>query len=231
MDDANLVKTYLKKMGDIPMLTREQELDWAEKAANGDEIAKTKLVEANLRLVVSIAKKYLNSGMEFLDLIQEGNIGLMKAVEKFEYKRGYKFSTYATWWIRQGITRAIADTGRTIRVPVHMIETINKMFSVIKTYVQEHGHEPDVNAIAKIMKISPEKLREIIQIAKIPISLDTPIGDDESMNLSDTVEDESAGDRVASIENNNFSAALKTSFKKLTPRQEKIVRMKFGIND
>ena len=175
MDDNANIKLYLKQMGAIPMLNREQEMELTEKAGNGDDEARAKLVEANLRLVVSVAKKYSNSGVELLDLIQEGNMGLMKAAEKFEYKRGHKFSTYATWWIRQGITRSIADTGRTIRLPVHMVETVNKMYSEIKKFVNAHGRDPSIDELSKRMKLSVPKIREAILASKIPISTETSI--------------------------------------------------------
>lgn len=231
MSADNIVRTYLEQMGAIPMLTRDEELDLAKRAYEGDEEAKTKLVEANLRLVVSVAKKYLNSGMDLLDLIQEGNLGLMKAAEKFEYKRGHKFSTYATWWIRQGITRAIADTGRTIRLPVHMVETVNKIFSSIKQFVQETGREPTVNELAKRTKMSTQKVKEILQAAKIPISLDIEIGEDESSFLIDTISDDNADRYVRLIDDVDMSVKIKRCLKSLSPREEKIVRMKFGLSD
>lgn len=232
MDDNANIKTYLKQMGAIPMLTREQEMDLTEKAGNGDEEARIKLVEANLRLVVSIAKKYSNSGIELLDLIQEGNIGLMKAAEKFEYKRGHKFSTYATWWIRQGITRSIADTGRTIRLPVHMVETINKMYSEIKKFVNANGRDPSIEELSKKMRLSVVKIREAIVAAKIPISTETQINsEDKTSTLGDLLVDDSAEAKMKSIDDIDFSNKLKKSLKTLTPREEKIIRMSFGINE
>lgn len=232
MDDNDLVKTYLKQMGSIPMLTRDEELELAKLAYEGDEFAKQKLVESNLRLVVSIAKKYSNSSLELLDLIQEGNLGLMKAAEKFEYKRGHKFSTYATWWIRQGITRAIADTGRTIRLPVHMVETVNKMFSTIKKFVQEHGREPDIEELSKEMKLSVKKLKEAIQAAKIPISLETQVSsDNDDSRLGDLIEDETMSHYSEKVEDMDFANKLRQSLKSLSPREEKIIRSKFGLSD
>lgn len=232
MDDNANIKTYLKQMGAIPMLTREQEMDLTEKAGNGDEQARCKLVEANLRLVVSIAKKYTNSGIELLDLIQEGNLGLMKAAEKFEYKRGHKFSTYATWWIRQGITRSIADTGRTIRLPVHMVETINKMYSEIKKFVNHNGRDPSIDELSKKMKMPVAKIREAIQAAKIPISTETQISsEDKTATLGDMIEDEAASARMDAINDIDFSVKLKKSLRQLSPREEKIVRMSFGVSE
>ena len=230
MDDNANIKTYLKQMGAIPMLTREQEMDLTEKAGNGDLDARRKLVEANLRLVVSVAKKYGHSGIELLDLIQEGNMGLMKAAEKFEYKRGHKFSTYATWWIRQGITRSIADTGRTIRLPVHMVETINKMYSEIKKFVNHNGRDPSIDELAKRMKLSVQKVREAIAAAKIPISTETQINsEDKTSTLGDMLEDETATAKMNAVNDNDFSIKLKKSLKTLTPREEKIIRMSFGV--
>ena len=227
----NLVKTYLSQMGAIPMLNRAEEIRLSKLAFEGDEEAKKQLINANLRLVVSVAKKYMNSGMELLDLIQEGNIGLMKAADKFEYKRGHKFSTYATWWIRQGITRAIADTGRTIRLPVHMVETVNKVFSNIKSFIQEEGREPTLNELAKRMKIQKDKLKEVLDAAKIPVSLDMKIGDNENSFLIDAIEDTDANRYVKLIDDVDVSVKIKSSLRKLSPREEKIVRMKFGLFD
>ena len=232
MDNNDLIKTYLKQMGSIPMLTRDEELRLAELAFNGDKNARDKLVESNLRLVVSIAKKYGNSGLDLLDLIQEGNLGLMKAADKFEYKRGHKFSTYATWWIRQGITRAIADTGRTIRLPVHMVETVNKMFSTIKKFVQDEGREPTVSEIAKKMKLSEAKIKEVIEIAKIPISLDTPISSEKSQaTLEDVIEDEGSDYYKTIVDDADFALKLREGLKKLSPREEKVIKMKFCLDD
>lgn len=232
MEDNDLIKTYLKQMGSIPMLTRVEEIKLAKLAQEGDEFARSKLVESNLRLVVSIAKKYTNSGLELLDLIQEGNIGLMKAVEKFEYKRGHKFSTYATWWIRQGITRAIADTGRTIRLPVHMVETVNKMFSSIKKFIQENGYEPNLQELSKFMKMPQDKLKEAIEAAKIPISIETQVNsDNENSRLSDLISDEDSSKYSDIVDNNDFSRKLRIALKSLSPREEKIIRSKFGLCD
>lgn len=232
MDDNDLVRTYLKQMGSIPMLNREDELKYAKLAQEGDEFAKNKLVESNLRLVVSVAKKYTNSGLELLDLIQEGNIGLMKAVEKFEYKRGHKFSTYATWWIRQGITRAIADTGRTIRLPVHMVETVNKMFSSIKKYIQEYGEEPNLQQLSKFMKMPQDKIKEAIEVAKIPISIETQVNsENENSRLGDLIADEKSEYYSNMVDDYDFAIKLRKSLKVLTPREEKIIRSKFGLSD
>lgn len=228
----NIVKTYLEQMGNIPMLSRTEEAGLAKLAYEGDEAAKAKLIEANLRLVVSIAKKYLNSGIDFLDLIQEGNIGLMKAVDKFEYKRGYKFSTYATWWIRQGITRSIADTGRTIRLPVHMVETVNKVFSAIRQFIQDEGREPDLKELAKTLSMSEDKLKDILEVAKIPISLETKIGsEDDTSTLMDAIPDEDSDKYTDQIESADIALKLRQHFKQLTPREEKIIKMKFGLSD
>ncbi|MFS8582558.1 MAG: sigma-70 family RNA polymerase sigma factor, partial [Limnochordales bacterium] len=190
LDDP--VRMYLKEIGRVPLLTAEEEVELAKRIEQGDEEARRKLAEANLRLVVSIAKRYVGRGMLFLDLIQEGNLGLIKAAEKFDYRKGFKFSTYATWWIRQAITRAIADQARTIRIPVHMVETINKLIRVQRQLVQELGREPTPEEIAKEMGIEPEKVREIMKIAQEPVSLETPIGEEEDSHLGDFIEDEDA---------------------------------------
>lgn len=227
-----MLKTYLKQMGAIPMLTREEELRLAKLVEEGDVAAKAKLIEANLRLVVSIAKKYSNPGLDLLDLIQEGNLGLMKAAEKFEYKRGHKFGTYATWWIRQGITRAIADTGRTIRLPVHMVETVNKMYSEIKNFINEHGREPDLKELIKQMKMSPDKVKEAIMAAKIPISIETKVNaDNEDSRLSDLLVDNNSSFNSDKVDELDFSNKLREALKYLSPREEKIIRSKFGLAD
>lgn len=231
MANQNMVKVYLQQMGSIPMLSRTDESKYAKLAFEGNEDAKCKLIESNLRLVVSIAKKYINCGMDFLDLIQEGNLGLIKAVEKFEYKRGHKFSTYATWWIRQAITRAIADTGRTIRLPVHMVETVNKVFQSIRDYIQETGKEPSFEELSTYMKMPHDKLREVINIAKIPLSLDLEISEDGNIFFIDSVADEESGADVRQVDDSDLAKSIKIVLRTLSPREEKILRMKFGIGD
>ena len=227
----NIVKTYLEQMGAIPMLNIKEEARIAQLAFEGSNEAKAVLIESNLRLVVSIAKKYTSSsGMDLLDLIQEGNLGLIKAVEKFEYKRGHKFSTYATWWIRQGITRAIADTGRTIRLPVHMVEQVNKVFQSIRMFIQDKGREPSLKELAKYMKLQEPKLKEILEIAKIPISLDLKIGDDGD-TLFDAIPDIKLNYHVDKVDSADLSRNIKIVLRTLSPRQEKILRMKFAISD
>ncbi len=214
------------------MLTRDEELRLAKLVEEGDEAARGKLIEANLRLVVSIAKKYSNPGLDLLDLIQEGNLGLMKAAEKFEYKRGHKFSTYATWWIRQGITRAIADTGRTIRLPVHMVETVNKMFSEIKNFINEHGREPDLKELIKQMKMPADKVKEAIAAAKIPISIETKVNsENEESKLSDLLADNNSTCNNSRVDALDFANKLRAALKDLSPREEKIIRSKFGLAD
>ena len=229
MDDP--VKMYLKDIGKVPLLAADEEIELAKKMLDGDEESKRKLSEANLRLVVSIAKRYMGRGMLFLDLIQEGNLGLMKAVEKFDYQKGFKFSTYATWWIRQAITRAIADQARTIRIPVHMVETINKQIRVSRTLLQEFGREPTPEEIAKYMGISEDKVREIQKIAQDPVSLETPIGEEEDSHLGDFLEDETStapSDMVAfTLLKEQLIGVLDT----LTPREEKVLRLRYGIDD
>lgn len=227
----NSVKIYLQQMGNIPMLGVKEEAQLAKLAFEGDLAAQQKLVESNLRLVVSIAKKYTYSGMDLLDLIQEGNLGLIKAVEKFEYKRGHRFSTYATWWIRQAITRAIADTGRTIRLPVHLVESINKIFYTIKEHVQIHGREPSVSQLAKIMGMTEGKLKESLRIAKIPLSLDDKgfTGDDRS--LLDKICENDLECPIEKINSEDIARNIKILLKTLSPREEKILRIKFAISE
>ena len=206
-------------------------LQKVEKCLRKSKEAKSELIEANLRLVVSIAKKYTNRGLQFLDLIQEGNIGLMKAVDKFEYQRGYKFSTYATWWIRQAITRAIADQARTIRIPVHMIETINKLIRTSRYLVQEHGREPTPEEIAEKMEFPLEKVRKVLKIAKEPISLETPIGEEEDSHLGDFIEDKKIMSPSEAVANHNLGEQTRKVLTTLTPREEKVLRMRFGIGE
>jgi len=225
------VRMYLKDIGRIPLLTTERETYLAERIAEGDEAAKNELVEANLRLVVSIAKKYTGKGMYFLDLIQEGNLGLIKAVEKFDHTKGYKFSTYATWWIRQAITRAIADQARTIRIPVHMVETINKLIRVSRQLLQELGREPSPEEIAKEMGISEEKVREIIKIAQEPVSLETPIGEEEDSHLGDFIADDEAPAPENIASTSMLQSHLEEVLRTLTPREEKVLRLRFGLDD
>lgn len=225
------VKMYLKDIGKVPLLSTEEEAELAKRMLDGDEDAKQKLSEANLRLVVSIAKRYVGRGMLFLDLIQEGNLGLMKAVEKFDYTKGFKFSTYATWWIRQAITRAIADQARTIRIPVHMVETINRQVRAQRALLQELGREPTPEEIGEYMGIPAEKVVEIQKIAQDPVSLETPIGEEEDSHLVDFIEDTNTiapGDMAAqSMLREQLIAALH----KLTPREEKVIRLRYGLDD
>jgi len=225
------VRMYLKEIGRIPLLTPEEEIELAKRMEKGDEEAKRRLAEANLRLVVSIAKRYVGRGMLFLDLIQEGNLGLIKAVEKFDYRKGYKFSTYATWWIRQAITRAIADQARTIRIPVHMVETINKLIRVSRRLVQELGREPTPEEIAKEMGISPEKVREIIKIAQEPVSLETPIGEEEDSHLGDFIEDQDAKAPAEEASHTLLREQLDEVLSTLTDREQKVLRLRFGLDD
>jgi len=225
------VRMYLKEIGKVPLLTAEEEIDIAQRMEDGDEAARKKLVEANLRLVVSIAKRYVGRGMLFLDLIQEGNLGLIKAVEKFDYRKGYKFSTYATWWIRQAITRAIADQARTIRIPVHMVETINKLIRVSRQLLQEYGREPQPEEIAAEMGVSEEKVREIIKIAQEPVSLETPIGEEEDSHLGDFIPDDEAPAPAEAAAYTLLREQLMNVLDTLTPREEMVLRLRFGLVD
>ena len=229
------VRMYLKEIGKVPLLTAEEEIAIAKQLESGtpeekDE-AKRKLSEANLRLVVSIAKRYVGRGMMFLDLIQEGNLGLIKAVEKFDYRKGYKFSTYATWWIRQAITRAIADQARTIRIPVHMVETINKLIRVSRQLLQEYGREPQPDEIAEVMGISEDKVREIIKIAQEPVSLETPIGEEEDSHLGDFIPDDDAPAPADAAAFTLLKEQLMGVLATLTPREEKVLKLRFGLED
>ncbi|NLT95280.1 MAG: RNA polymerase sigma factor RpoD [Clostridia bacterium] len=225
------VRMYLKEIGRVPLLTAEEEIELAERMEKGDEEAKRRLAEANLRLVVSIAKRYVGRGMLFLDLIQEGNLGLIKAVEKFDYRKGFKFSTYATWWIRQAITRAIADQARTIRIPVHMVETINKLIRVSRHLLQELGREPTPEEIAAEMDIPVERVREIMKIAQEPVSLETPIGEEEDSHLGDFIEDEDALAPAEAASYTLLKEQLEGVLDTLTPREEKVLRLRFGLDD
>ena len=225
------VRMYLKEIGNVPLLTTEQEVELAKRVEAGDEEAKKQLTEANLRLVVSIAKKYVGRGMPFLDLIQEGNMGLMKAVDKFDYTKGYKFSTYATWWIRQAITRGIADTGRTIRVPVHMVETINKTLRMTRTLLQELGREPTPEEVAERLNVSVSRVREVLKISRDPVSLDTPIGEEDDSHLGDFIEDDSALSPADSAAFSMLRAELATALESLTDRERQVVILRFGLED
>ena len=225
------VRMYLKEIGRVPLLTAEEEVALAKRMNDGDEEASKRLAEANLRLVVSIAKRYVGRGMLFLDLIQEGNLGLIKAVEKFDYKKGYKFSTYATWWIRQAITRAIADQARTIRIPVHMVETINKLIRVSRQLLQQLGREPLPEEIAKEMEISVDRVREIMKIAQEPVSLETPIGEEEDSHLGDFIEDQDAPAPADAASFMLLKEQLEEVLDTLTPREEKVLRLRFGLDD
>jgi len=225
------VRMYLKEIGRVPLLTANQEIDLAHRIENGDEDAKKQLVEANLRLVVSIAKRYVGRGMLFLDLIQEGNLGLMKAVEKFDYRKGFKFSTYATWWIRQAITRAIADQARTIRIPVHMVETINKLSRVQRNLLQTLGREPTPFEVAMEMDIPVDRVIEIMKVAQEPVSLETPIGEEDDSHLGDFITDEDAQSPEESASFVLLRAHLDTILNTLTDREEKVLRLRFGLDD
>ncbi len=229
LDDP--VKMYLKDIGRVPLLSADEEIELARKMQEGDAAAKKCLSEANLRLVVSIAKRYVGRGMLFLDLIQEGNLGLMKAVEKFDYQKGYKFSTYATWWIRQSITRAIADQARTIRIPVHMVETINKLTRVQRILLQELGREPTPDEIAEKMGVTPDRVVEIQKIAQDPVSLETPIGEEEDSHLGDFIEDEKTTTPSDSVAFTMLKEQLLGVLDTLTPREEKVLRLRYGIDD
>ncbi len=225
------VKVYLKEIGRVPLLSPEEEIELAIKISEGDVQAKKRLSEANLRLVVSIAKRYLGRGMQFLDLIQEGNLGLIKAVEKFDYTKGFKFSTYATWWIRQAITRAIADQARTIRIPVHMVETINKVKKVSTQILHEKGHEPSSEEIAEKLDISVEKVREIVRVAQEPVSLETPIGEEEDSHLGDFIPDSDTPAPADEASHALLKEQLEEVLRTLTPREAKVLRLRFGLED
>ena len=225
------VRMYLKEIGKVPLLTPEEEQDLARRMADGDEEAKRRMAEANLRLVVSIAKRYVGRGMLFLDLIQEGNLGLIKAVDKFDYTKGYKFSTYATWWIRQAITRAIADQARTIRIPVHMVETINKVIRVSRQLLQELGHDPSAEEIAAEMNMPVDKVRDILKIAQEPVSLETPIGEEEDSHLGDFIPDEDASEPSEAASFSLLKEQLMSVLDTLTPREKKVLELRFGIID
>ncbi|MDY4975775.1 MAG: sigma-70 family RNA polymerase sigma factor, partial [Clostridia bacterium] len=229
LDDP--VRMYLKEIGKVELLSPDEETELAQRMADGDEAAKKRLAEANLRLVVSIAKRYVGRGMLFLDLIQEGNLGLIKAVEKFDYRKGYKFSTYATWWIRQAITRAIADQARTIRIPVHMVETINKLIRVSRHLLQELGREPTAEEISKEMNMSLDKVREIMKIAQEPVSLETPIGEEEDSHLGDFIPDDDAPAPSEAASFLRLKEQLVDVLNTLTSREEKVLRLRFGLDD
>ncbi|MCC8091006.1 MAG: RNA polymerase sigma factor RpoD [Oscillospiraceae bacterium] len=225
------VRMYLKEIGKVALLTPEEEIRLAQRMAEGDAEARQRMTEANLRLVVSIAKRYVGRGMLFLDLIQEGNLGLIKAVEKFDYTKGYKFSTYATWWIRQSITRAIADQARTIRIPVHMVETINKVIRVSRQLLQELGHDPSAEEIAEEMHLPVSRVREILKVAQEPVSLETPIGEEKDSNLADFIPDEDASEPSEAASFSLLREQLTEVLSTLTPREEKVLRLRFGLED
>ncbi len=225
------VRMYLKEIGKVPLLSAEEEIDLAKRMELGDEEAKKRLAEANLRLVVSIAKRYVGRGMLFLDLIQEGNLGLIKAVEKFDYRKGYKFSTYATWWIRQAITRAIADQARTIRIPVHMVETINKLIRVSRQLLQELGREPQPEEIAEEMNMPVERVREILKISQEPVSLETPIGEEEDSHLGDFIQDDNVPVPAEAAAFTLLKEQLVEVLGTLTEREQKVLRLRFGLDD
>ena len=229
LDDP--VKTYLKEIGQVPLLTAEQETELARAAQAGDEDARRHLSEANLRLVVSVAKRYAGRGLPFLDLIQEGNLGLMKAAEKFEPERGFKFSTYATWWIRQSITRAIADQGRTIRIPVHLVESINRVKKTAGDLLRKNGREPTVEEIAVRLDMEPARVRELLQLSQEPVSLETPVGEEEDAHLEDFIQDEEAGVPVDEAGRQLLRQELMNVLKSLTPREERVLTLRFGLED
>ncbi|HHT45437.1 MAG TPA: RNA polymerase sigma factor RpoD [Fastidiosipila sp.] len=225
------VRMYLKEIGKVDLLTADEEKDLARRMEEGDDFAKQQLTEANLRLVVSIAKRYTGRGMQFLDLIQEGNLGLMKAVDKFDYTKGFKFSTYATWWIRQAITRAIADQARTIRIPVHMVETINKLIRIQRQLLQELGREPEIDEIADAIGLTPDKVREIMKISQEPVSLEKPIGEEEDSHLGDFIPDDDAPSPADQAAFTLLKEQIMEVLKGLTPREEKVLRLRFGLDD
>ena len=234
VDGVNIddpVKVYLKEIGRVPLLSPDEEVELAQRMAEGDAYAKKRLAEANLRLVVSIAKRYVGRGMQFLDLIQEGNLGLIKAVEKFDHTKGFKFSTYATWWIRQAITRAIADQARTIRIPVHMVETINKVKKVSSQLLHQNGHDPTAEEIAAALDMPVDKAREIMRVAQEPVSLETPIGEEEDSHLGDFIPDDDAPAPADAASHTLLKEQLGEVLKTLTPREEKVLRLRFGLED
>ena len=228
---VDALQAYLKEIGNVPLLTRKEEMRLSKLIKDGDNIAKQKIIEANLRLVVSIAKKYSGMGIPFLDLIQDGNIGLMKAVDKYDYTKGYKFSTYATWWIRQAITRGIADTGRTIRVPVHMVDMINKALRTKRTLLQEYGREPTDEEVAEQLGISVDKMQEIINVSRVPLSLDTPIGDTESIPLEDFIKDDQMPSTQESVTYLMLQEAVASALDHLTEREQEVIRLRFGLDN
>lgn len=225
------VRMYLKEIGKVPLLSAEEEIELAKRMELGDQEAKKRLAEANLRLVVSIAKRYVGRGMLFLDLIQEGNLGLIKAVEKFDYRKGYKFSTYATWWIRQSITRAIADQGRTIRIPVHLVEHINRVRKTAGELLRKNGREPTAEEIAVRLEMEPDRVRELLQLAQEPVSLETPVGEEEDAHLEDFIQDEEAGIPVDEAGRQLLRRELMSVLKSLTPREERVITLRFGLDD
>ena len=225
------VRMYLKEIGRVPLLTQEEEQALAQRIEEGDEAAKNQMIEANLRLVVAVAKRYVGRGMHFLDLIQEGNMGLLKAVEKFDYRKGYKFSTYATWWIRQSITRAIADQARTIRIPVHMVETINKVARASHQLVQELGREPNAREIADYLDLPLSKVEEIMKLSQEPISLETPVGEEDDSHLGDFIQDSEVSEPMEAATANSLREQLEKALAMLTPREEKVLRLRFGFED